>query len=53
MYTLYLGFEMKCNVCGSLLVSLYCRDGAGGKCWIKVKEKYCKTCKKVKGVWRK
>jgi len=40
---------MKCQVCDTLLVSLYCRDGAGGKNWIKISEKYCKKCKEVKG----
>ena len=39
--------QMKCPNCGSSLVGLYCRNGAGGKRWIKVNEKYCKTCKKV------
>lgn len=38
---------MKCASCGSNLVNLYCRNGAGGKRWLKVKGKYCKKCKKV------
>lgn len=39
---------MKCPNCGSKLVSLYCREGAGGKVWVKIKSMYCKNCKKVK-----
>lgn len=39
---------MKCQKCNSTLVSLYCREGAGGKMWVKIKPKYCKKCKKVK-----
>ena len=38
---------MKCPDCGSGLVSLYCRNGAGGKRWLKIKDRYCKKCKKV------
>ena len=38
----------RCHRCDSLLVSLYCRAGAGGKNWIKIKEKYCKKCRVVK-----
>ena len=38
---------MKCPKCGSKLVGLYCRNGAGGKRWLKIENKYCKTCKKV------
>ena len=38
---------MKCPKCDSLLLSLYHREGAGGKQWIKVKQMYCKVCKKV------
>jgi hypothetical protein len=37
----------KCPECKLSLVSLYCREGAGGKSWVKIKEKYCKKCKKV------
>lgn len=38
----------KCSKCNSLLVSLYCRNGASGKRWIKIGDKYCKKCKEVK-----
>ena len=38
---------MKCPECGSSLVSLYCRNGAGGKRWVKIKNKYCKVCNRV------
>jgi hypothetical protein len=38
---------MKCPKCSSSLVSLYCRNGAGGKRWVKIKDKYCKVCKRV------
>lgn len=38
---------MKCPECNSNLVFLYCREGAGGKRWIKIKEMYCKVCKCV------
>ena len=40
-------FIMKCPKCGSSLVSLYCRNGAGGKRWVKIKDKYCKVCNRV------
>ena len=38
---------MKCPKCNSNMVSLYCRNGAGGKRWVKVKTLYCKNCEKV------
>jgi hypothetical protein len=38
---------MKCSKCSSTLVSLYCREGAGGKSWVKVDGLYCKKCKKI------
>jgi len=38
---------MKCEECNSLLLSLYHRRGAGGKEWVKIKEKYCPKCKKI------
>ena len=44
------GLKMKfkrCPVCDTILVSLYCRDGAGGKVWLKIDDKYCKVCKKT------
>ena len=37
----------RCPSCDTILVSLYCRDGAGGKVWVKINEKYCKNCKKI------
>ena len=37
----------RCPTCDTILVNLYCRDGAGGKYWVKVKPKYCKHCKEV------
>jgi len=37
----------RCPVCDTILVSLYCRDGAGGKVWLKIDDKYCKVCKKI------
>lgn len=40
---------MKCSKCYSNLLSLYYRQGAGGKQWIKIKPMYCKVCNKVKG----
>lgn len=45
----------RCQRCSSPLVSLYCREGKGGKEWIKIQEKYCKKCEKVKekGKWVK
>jgi hypothetical protein len=38
---------LHCNDCGSKFVSLYCRDGAGGKRWLKIRDLYCKNCEKV------
>lgn len=38
---------MKCPKCSSSLVSLYCRGGASGKQWVKIKPMYCKVCKRV------
>ena len=38
---------VKCPKCSSLILSLYYREGAGGKRWIKIKSKYCKKCKMV------
>ena len=38
---------VKCPKCSSSLLSLYHREGAGGKSWVKIKEKYCKVCKKT------
>lgn len=39
---------MKCKECNTLLLSLYHREGAGGKRWVKLEDfKYCKKCKKM------
>lgn len=37
---------MKCSKCNHSLLSIYYRQGAGGKKWIKIgKAGYCKYCK--------
>ena len=38
---------MRCPDCNTKLVFLYCRNGAGGKRWVKINELYCKKCMKV------
>lgn len=37
----------RCPDCNSCIFALYYREGAGGKEWVKIKDRYCKKCNKV------
>lgn len=37
----------RCPNCDTSLLSLYHREGAGGKRWVKINKKYCKKCKEI------